>query len=384
VTAAGSATLAGAAWDRTRGLTRGLVGAGEEEDLRSCDPCLTGPVARAQSHGPVSRASLTGRGAARRRAAYDAGMRFAIAIPQIYADGSFSPDDFRSYFARVEELGVFESAWAQEMPLSSSPQLAPLEVMTYAAACTTSLRLGCTVFVTTLHSPVHLAKAIASLDQISGGRVEIGVGSGGPRRPFGAFGLSSDRYVARFTEGLALMKELWTSPSVTFEGEFFQLSGARMEPKPFQKPYPRLWFGGSAEAAVRRGVRLCDGFFGAGSSTTEAFTSQVAVVRDALTSSGRRVGFGPGEFPVAKRIYIAIDARDGERARERMNASLASLYGQRTPAIEAAAVAGTPAECVAGVRAVIDAGAEMVLFTPLYDLTEHLERIAAEIIPALG
>ncbi len=67
-----------------------------------------------------------------------------------------------------------------------------------------------------------------------------------------------------------------------------------------------------------------------------------------------------------------------------MNAALAGMYGQRVPAIEAAAVTGTVAECVAGVRAVIDAGAEMILFTPLYDLTEHMEQIAAEIIPALG
>ena len=311
-------------------------------------------------------------------------MRFAIAIPQIYADGSFSPAEFRSYFARVEELGVYESAWTLESLLSSQPQLAPLEVMTYAAACTTSLRLGCTVFVTTLHSQVHLAKAIASLDQMSGGRVEVGVGSGGPRQPFAAFGLSGDRYVARFAEGLALMKELWTSPSVTFDGEFFQLAGAPMEPKPFQKPYPRLWFGGAAEAAVRRGVRLCDGFFGAGSSTTSAFASQVAVVRDALASSGRSAGFGPGEFPIAKRVYIGIDLIDGARARMRMNPALAAIYGQRVPAIEAAAVTGTLAECVAGVREVVDAGAEMVLFTPLYDLAEHMELIAAEIIPALG
>jgi alkanesulfonate monooxygenase SsuD/methylene tetrahydromethanopterin reductase-like flavin-dependent oxidoreductase (luciferase family) len=311
-------------------------------------------------------------------------MRFAIAIPQTYADGSFSPDDFKSYFARVEELGVYESAWTQESPLSPQPQLAPLEVMTYAAACTTSLRLGCTVFVTTLHSPVHLANAIASLDQLSGGRVEVGVGSGGPRRPFAAFGYSGDRYVARFTEGLALMKELWTSPSVTFDGEFFQLAGARMEPKPFQKPYPRLWFGGAAEAAVRRGVRLCDAFFGAGSSTTAAFAAQVTAVRDALASSGRSTGFGPGEFPVAKRVYIGIDQADGAPARERMGAALASMYGQRVPGIEAAAVTGTVAECVAGVRAVIDAGAEMILFTPLWELTGHMEQVAAEVIPALG
>ena len=225
--------------------------------------------------------------------------------------------------------------------------------MTYTAACTTTLRLGCTVFVTTLHGPAHLAKAIASLDQMSGGRVEVGVGSGGPRRPFAAFGMSSDRYVARFTEGLALMKQLWTSPSVTFDGEFFQLSGAMMEPEPFQKPYPRLWFGGSAETAVRRGVRLCDGFFGAGSSTTEAFAGQVAVVRSALADAGRKEGFGDGEFPVAKRVYLGIDSSDGTRARERMNGALAAMYGQRIPAMRAATVAGTQAECLAGVRSVI-------------------------------
>ena len=67
-----------------------------------------------------------------------------------------------------------------------------------------------------------------------------------------------------------------------------------------------------------------------------------------------------------------------------MNAALAAMYGQRLPTIEAAAVTGTVAECVAGARAVIDAGAEMILFTPLYDLTEHMEQVAAEIIPALG
>jgi len=312
------------------------------------------------------------------------GMRFAIAIPQSCPDGSFSPDDFRSYFARVEELGVYESAWTQDTALGSAPTLAPLEAMTYAAACTTTLRLGCTVFVTTLRNPVLFAKAIASLDQLSGGRVEVGVGSGGPRRPFAAFGLSGDRYLARFTEGLALMKALWTEPSVTFNGDFSQLSGVSMEPKPFQKPYPRLWFGGSAEAAVRRGVHLCDAFFGAGSSPTPAFASSVAVVRAELAAAGRTTGFGPGEFPIAKRIYLGIDNVDGARARTRMGDALAEHYGQRVPAIEAAAVAGTLAECVAGVRDVIAAGAEMILFTPMYDVTEHMELIAAEIIPALG
>jgi probable F420-dependent oxidoreductase len=306
-------------------------------------------------------------------------MRFAISIPQFYADGEFSPPAFRDYFARAESFGCYESAWALEGTLGAGPQLSPLEVMTYAAACTTTLRLGCTVFVSTLHSPVHLAKSLATLDQLSGGRVETGVGTGGPRRPFGAFGVDGSRYVARFTEGVALMKALWTQERVTFDGEFWQLKDAAMEPKPAQKPYPPLWFGGSGETALRRAVRLGDGFFGAGSTPTRAFASQVVAVREALAAAGRP----DASFPIAKRIYIGIDP-DPDRARGQVYAGLERIYGQRVPAIEEAAVAGTVSECVSAARAVADAGAELILFTPLYDVPEHMEQIATEIIPRLG
>ena len=74
--------------------------------------------------------------------------------------------------------------------LGTGPQLAPVEAMTYAAACTERLRLGCVVFVSTLYSPVHLAKSLSTLDQLSQGRTEIGVGTGGPARPFAAFGVA--------------------------------------------------------------------------------------------------------------------------------------------------------------------------------------------------
>ena len=115
-------------------------------------------------------------------------MKFAIAIPQFYADGKFNPAGFRAYFARAEELG-FDSAWTQEAVLGPGPQLSPIEAMTYAAACTERMRLGCVVFVSTLHSPVHLAKSVSTLDQLSRGRIEIGVGTGGKGRPFAAFGV---------------------------------------------------------------------------------------------------------------------------------------------------------------------------------------------------
>ncbi len=305
-------------------------------------------------------------------------MKFAIAIPQFYADGEFDPASFREYFARAEELG-FESAWTQESTLGFGPQLSPVETMSYAAACTERIRLGCVVFVSTLHSPVHLAKSLSTLDQLSRGRIEVGVGTGGRGRPFAAFGVDPDRYVSRFTEGVNLMKALWTEPRVTFHGEFWQLENLPMEPKPFQKPYPRLWFGGASEPALRRAVRMGDGFFGAGSSTTAKFAEQVQIVRGALAEAGQAAD----NFPIAKRVYIGIDD-DTERARDRMNAALEGIYGQRVPAIEAATVTGSAADCVGEVNKVAEAGAGLILFTALFDQREQMERLAAAVLPKLG
>lgn len=305
-------------------------------------------------------------------------MKFATAIPQSVDDGSFDPAAFRAYLARAEELG-FESAWTQEQILGSSPQSSPIEAMTYAAACTESLRLGCVVFVSTLHSPVHLAKSLSTLDQLSRGRLEIGVGTGGKARPFAAFGMQPERYINRFVEGIELMKALWSEPRVTFEGEFWQLRDAAMEPKPFQKPFPPLWFGGNGRIALRRAVRLGTGFFGAGSTPTADFATQVGIVREALDEAGR----GRQDFPIAKRVYIGVD-ENGPAVRKRMNMALERQYGRRIEAAEAAAVAGTAAECVSALREVAAAGAELIQFTPLFDPAEQNERLAAEVMPEFG
>ena len=305
-------------------------------------------------------------------------MRFAIAIPQFFSDGEFDPAAFRAYLGRAEELG-FESAWTQEGTLGVGPQLGPIETMSYAAACTERLRLGCVVFVSTLHSPVHLAKSVSTLDQLSRGRIEVGVGTGGKARPFAAFGVDPARYVARFTEGIELMKALWTEPRVTFHGEFWQLDNAPMEPKPFQKPFPPLWFGASSEPAVLRAVRMGDGFFGAGSSTTAAFADLVGVARKALAEAGRPAA----DFPIAKRVYVGID-EDAARARARVDAALEGIYGRRVPSIEAAAVAGTAADSVRELRGVAAAGAGLILCTALFDQAEQMERLAATVIPELG
>src|SRR5579885_2063316 len=149
-------------------------------------------------------------------------MRFAVSIPQRVSDGTFDPARLRDYLTRAEALG-FHSAWTQEAVLGPTPTLAPLELMAFAAACTERLRLGCAVFVSPLHNPVHLAKSISTLDQLSRGRIEVGFATGGGGRMFSAFEVEPTSLVARFTEGLQLMKACWTEPSITFAGRFWQL-----------------------------------------------------------------------------------------------------------------------------------------------------------------
>jgi alkanesulfonate monooxygenase SsuD/methylene tetrahydromethanopterin reductase-like flavin-dependent oxidoreductase (luciferase family) len=102
-------------------------------------------------------------------------------------------------------------------------------------------------------------------------------------------------------------------------------------------------------------------------------------MREALAEAGRL----PESFPIAKRVYVTIDD-DAGRARARTNATLERLYGFRSEAIEAAAIAGTVGDCVGEVRRVTEAGAELILFTTLFDQAEQMERLAASVIPELG
>jgi alkanesulfonate monooxygenase SsuD/methylene tetrahydromethanopterin reductase-like flavin-dependent oxidoreductase (luciferase family) len=102
-------------------------------------------------------------------------------------------------------------------------------------------------------------------------------------------------------------------------------------------------------------------------------------VRAALKELGR----DPAGFPIAKRLYIAVD-EDTARARQRMNDALERIYGRRVPDIEAAAVAGTVADCVAEVARAAEAGAELIQFSTLFDQAEQAERLAGEVIPRLG
>lgn len=307
-------------------------------------------------------------------------MRFSISIPQ-FDTGSFDAEGIRAYLIRAEELG-FTGGWTLEQTIGSAPIIAPLELLAYAAACTTRLRLGVAVLVASQHDPLQLASAVTAVDRLSHGRLDIGVAPGGGFRNFAAFGVDKQTFIASFTEGLELMKLAWSdNQRITFHGRFRDVDDLAIQPKPVQRPHPPIWFGGHAPAALARAVRHGDAFLGAGSSTTAAFAEEVTIIRRELGNQGKDAA----GFTVGKRVYLMIDD-DRDRGRARVQAGLRRIYGEMK-GIDAVPVWGPPGEVAAGLRAVADAGTQMILLNPVGENIaedhEQMERLAAEVIPQL-
>jgi len=303
-------------------------------------------------------------------------IKAAIAIPQTSLDGALSIAHIRDFLARAEALG-YESAWVVERVLGAICALESVGLLTYAAAVTTRMRLGSAVLLTALRNPVHLAKSLATLDQLSSGRLIIGVGLGGDPKAYPAYGLSGEGRAARFEEGIEVMKRLWTEPRVTFKGRFTTLDHVAMEPKPAQKPHPPVWFGAHHPNALKRTVALGSGFIGAGSSPTSQFVDEVRLLKGMLADAWR----DPAAFPIGKRVYLAID-RERDRAGKRLAEWFAAFYG-RPQMAEQVSVFGGPQEVVDGLAEVVRGGAQFLLLNPVFDEREHLEQLASEIIPKL-
>jgi probable F420-dependent oxidoreductase len=303
-------------------------------------------------------------------------VRLAAGIPQAWTSGGIDPPRIQRFLGRAEALG-FESAWVVEQVLGAFPSLEPVELLAWAAALTDRIRLGTAVLLTPLRSPVHLAKSLATVDQLSGGRLDVGIGLGGNPKIYPAFGISAARRVARFNEGLRLIRALWTEPRVTFAGEFWQLESAAMEPKPLQRPHPPLWVGGHHPDALRRSIGWATGFMGAGSAPTATFAQEVALLRRFLAEAGR----DPASMDVGKRVYVAVD-RDRDRAGRRLAEYFAGFYGRPQLAAEVS-VWGSADQCVAGIQEVIAAGARLVMLNPVFDELEQLELLASEVAPRL-
>ena len=301
-------------------------------------------------------------------------ISWGISIPQVFFGVEIEMQRFEKGSKRAEALG-FESLWTQEAITGAVPILEPVTLLSYLAAITENVRLGTSVIVAPLRNPIQLAKSLGSLDHLSGGRLIAGLGLGGNANDISPFGISAEKRVRRFTEIIGVMKALWTQPEAHFQGEFWQLDGLKMEPKPLQKPHPPIWLGARHTNALRRAVKHGDGWMGAGSSTTESFVTAVDQTKMYLEEAGR----DPGSFTISKRVYIAVD-NDENRAEGRLREWFGKRYGNADMASQVS-VWGSTAKVTEELAKVTGAGAEMVLLNPAFDDMEHLDALAEEVIP---
>jgi probable F420-dependent oxidoreductase len=198
------------------------------------------------------------------------------------------PTSITSITRKAEELG-FESLWIPEhimlpvnykspYPYSSSGRMPappesplhdPMLVLAYAAAITSKIRLATGIYVLPIRNPFTTAKAVASLDVLSGGRFIFGVGIGWLEEEFEGVGMNFKDRALRSREYVALMKELWTNDAPVYHGKTVSTEGFRMNPKPVQKPHPPFVFGGHTEPSLKRAARLGDGWYGIGEKLEE-------------------------------------------------------------------------------------------------------------------
>ncbi len=277
-------------------------------------------------------------------------------------------EDVRRVAQRAEALG-FRDLWVTENTLDHVNCFDPVVVLTYAAAVTSKIRVGASVVVMAVHSPLMIAHQWATLDYVSNGRAILGVGLGRDHH-YRQFEVPEAGKVTRFREELALIKALWTQDRVTCRGRFYHLDNEPMHPKPVQKPHPPIWMGVSHPNAVRRAASLADGWMGSGGSSIAQFGQSVPILKASLAAAGR----DPENFPISKRIFMAVDERP-EVARRELDRWFTEVY--HNPAgTDASGIHGTPEQVRARLEEVVAMGANHLLLNPVSRYPEQLEALA--------
>lgn len=299
--------------------------------------------------------------------------RWGFAVPQVFEGRKIDTALIRSVVEAVDDDAAFDSLWVGQQILGRPRSLDPLGLATYAVAHSERVHVGTAVLLTALHQPALLAKQLATIDQLSHGRLIAGIGLGS-RSEFEALGQDPNARIAMFEESIRFMQRLWRGVT-TFTGTYWQATPGNVQAKPFQLPHPPLWFGGASDGALERAVRLGDGWIGAGAHGPDQFRREAARVRQSLVSAGR----SPASFTIAKRVYIAVEKQEG-RAEQQLGRWFDIVYGPRAGASHAAIV-GNPETCAMGLRELRDAGADLIILNPVYGERSQLDLLRTHVLP---
>lgn len=253
-------------------------------------------------------------------------MKVGISLPQLGPQAS--AENLARVARHAEELG-YDSVWVLErllwplapkepypatadgkLPDSYQIVFDPIETLTFVAALTQRVQLGTSVLVLPYHTPIQLARRIATLDVLSGGRALLGVGVGWSHDEFEAAGTPFERRGARSDEILQAMIDIWTKDPVKFDGEFYHIPESNVGPKPVQEPYPPIYIAGFGQYAFDRAVRFGNGWNPAGVPSFEWLEGMIKQFRDTAERAGR------GGMEVVLRSFTVLlkESMSGQRS----------------------------------------------------------------------
>jgi probable F420-dependent oxidoreductase len=273
----------------------------------------------------------------------------------LFASTGFPDPVSAAELGRAAEAAGFESLWAPEhVVISPDSQVGynqndhwerlyrrggipdPLMWLAFVAAHTSTIRLGTNVVVLPQHTPFVFAKTAATLDVLSGGRAELGIGVGGIAEDYAALGVRMSDRGRRMDEQIAVLRTLWSVEVASFKGEFYEFSGIRSDPKPVRGAIP-LHIGGTSAAAIRRAATVGDGYFPyvpPGQHVREVLPEILGRLRDEaersgrdpagieITSGGARTAEAAAGFAEqgVHRLTIAVRAQSGQELRDELQA----------------------------------------------------------------
>jgi probable F420-dependent oxidoreductase len=285
--------------------------------------------------------------------------------------------------AEQAEASGFDSVWVGDSILAR-PRLEALTTLAAVAARTTRVKLGTAVLLPALRHPVVLANEAANLDILSNGRIILGLGIAAKHpaveREFSACGVAFNRRIGMFEEAVELMRRLWTEPQVTFAGRHFELQDTSLGLRPIQPSGIPLWLAGAVDNALRRVVRLGDGWF-PNPPSPQAFADLWTRLQALAREMGRDL------TSLQRCVYTTLNINaDVAQAEREMRAFVEGYYGAPYEVMsrQQGLCAGRPEACVQWLKEFVAAGAQTVVVRfggP--DQFDQLERCAKEVRPRL-
>jgi alkanesulfonate monooxygenase SsuD/methylene tetrahydromethanopterin reductase-like flavin-dependent oxidoreductase (luciferase family) len=332
-------------------------------------------------------------------------MRFGLFCSPKADSRGFGPETGRGFFEvldfniEAEALG-FHSSFSVEHHFSGWNQVSSTLMLLAALAMrTTTLRLGTAVIVPPWHNPVLLAEEAATLDLLSKGRLDLGIGKGYRHSEFKGFQIAPEEAEARFEEAVEIMMRAWTARErFSHRGRFWHFEDIVVEPPPAQRPYPPLWVAAgnphSIKRAAARGFNLILDQYASPATLSE----RIAMYKTEREANG--LAFDPMQVTVARQLYVAKDKADKEAALVRQAeytrrtidvsrmpggkpGSHVLAYADKAGATEEHALYGTPDEIARMIEVLRDAGVGYVLLT-IAGGVDQLRRFAREIMPAFA